>query len=145
MTTALAIRPEAPLAAPRAGILAPETADQHPAAVHLSRLAPGSRRTMRQALDSCAGIITDGRDDARSLRWQDLRYQHTQAIRTELQQRYAPATANKMLAALRSVLREAWRLGLVPAEDYHRATAGGTPLARSLYRRRRLAHRTRIA
>jgi site-specific recombinase XerD len=76
---------------------------------------------MRAALDICAGIITDGRDDARSLRWQDLRYQHTQAIRTALAARYAPATANKMLAALRGVLREAWRLGLTPAEDYHRA------------------------
>jgi site-specific recombinase XerD len=115
MTTALAVRPEHQIA------FEVQSADRHPAAVYLSRLAPGSRRTMRQALDICAGIITDGRDDARSLRWQDLRYQHTQAIRTDLAARYAPATANKMLAALRGVLREAWRLGLVPAEEYHRA------------------------
>lgn len=97
-------------------------ADRHPAAVYLRRLAPGSRRTMRQALDTCAGIITTGRNDAQTCPWPQLRYQHTQSIRAELEARYAPATANKMLAALRGVLRESWKLGLMRAEDYHRAT-----------------------
>ena len=58
---------------------------------------------------------------AETLEWAALRYQHTQAIRAALAARYAPATANKMLAALRGVLREAWRLGYVSAEEYHRA------------------------
>jgi site-specific recombinase XerD len=55
------------------------------------------------------------------LPWAALRYQHTQALRAALAQRYAPASVNKHLAALRGVLTEAWRLGLVSAEDYHRA------------------------
>jgi site-specific recombinase XerD len=76
---------------------------------------------MRQALDACAGIFTNGERDAHSLRWQDLRYQHTQAIRAALADKYAPASANKILAALRGVLRECWRLCLMSAEDYHRA------------------------
>jgi site-specific recombinase XerD len=95
--------------------------DRNPAAVYLARLSPGSRRAMRQALDVCAGILTNGEHDARSLRWPNLRYQHTQAIRAALADKYAPASANKILAALRSVLRECWRLGLMSAEDYHRA------------------------
>ncbi|MDQ5822697.1 MAG: tyrosine-type recombinase/integrase [Chloroflexota bacterium] len=95
--------------------------DQHPAAVYLARLAPGSRRTMSEALDLVAGILTSNRCDMQSLDWSALRYQHTAAVRSVLADLYAPATANKMLAALRGVLREAWRLGQVSAEDYHRA------------------------
>ena len=101
--------------------LAPFPADRHPAAVYVASLASGSRRTMRQALDAVAGLLTGGQANAETLDWAALRYQHTQAVRAALAARYAPATANKMLAALRGVLREAWRLGYVSAEDYHRA------------------------
>ncbi len=65
--------------------------------------------------------LSNGRDRAIALQWQALRYEHTQAIRAVLAERYAPATANKMLAALRGVLREGWRLGQMDAADYHRA------------------------
>lgn len=94
-------------------------ADRHPAAVYLSRLAPGSRRTMRQALDVIAGILAG--QDARSLDWPAVGYQHARAVRTVLAERYKAATANKMLSALRGVLKETWRLGYTTAEDYHRA------------------------
>ncbi|MBD2261197.1 hypothetical protein [Pseudanabaena sp. FACHB-2040] len=53
--------------------------------------------------------------------WWELRYQHTSAIRVRLQERYAPATANKALSALRRVLQECWRLGLMDVESYQRA------------------------
>ena len=92
-----------------------------PAEVYLARLAPGSRRTMRCALDTIAALLTDGLMDAETLPWAELRYPHTAAVRAILAERGATATANKQLAALRGVLREAWRLGLMDAEDYHRA------------------------
>lgn len=94
--------------------------DQNPAAVYLARLAPGSRRTMRTALDVMAGLLTNGQDKALSLAWADVRYQHAQAIRAKLAANYAPTTTNKMLAALRGVLREAYRLGLMSTDDYQR-------------------------
>ena len=95
--------------------------DQNPAAVYLARLAPGSRRTMRGALDTIAGLLSGGQLDAEALPWQQLRYQHTAAIRAALVEKYAASTANKILAALRGVLKEAWRLGQMESDDYHRA------------------------
>ncbi len=76
--------------------------DQHPAAVYLARLAPGSRRTMSDALDKIAGMLTADRCDRRTLRWDQVRYQHTQAVRSKLADQYEPATTNKMISALRA-------------------------------------------
>lgn len=96
-------------------------ADEHPAKVYIAHLSPGSRRTMHESLDTIAGVLTSGQFDTETLDWASLRYQHTAAIRSALAERYSPATANKMLCALRGVLKEAWRLGQMSAEDYYRA------------------------
>lgn len=119
MTTELALPPPAPLAPSdtAGGITTP--LDQHPAAVYLAQLATRSRRAQRSALDQVAQLL--GYADALACPWAALRYQHTAALRAQLAERYAPATANRMLAALRRVLQEAWRLGLMSAEDYRRA------------------------
>ena len=104
--------------------------DRDPVRVYLAGLAPGSRRTMAQALDQIARIASNGQVGAEELPWAALRYEHTRAIRTALRDLISPrtsrplgpATINKSLCALRGVLREAWRLSLMSAEDYHRAT-----------------------
>jgi site-specific recombinase XerD len=96
--------------------------DRHPVAVYLARLAPSSRRTMRAALDAIASVLTSDRCDAWSLDWAQLRYRHTTAVRAALADgHYAPATANRHLAALRGALKECWRLGYMTAEDFQRA------------------------
>ena len=100
----------------------PAAVDQHPAFTYLASLAPGSRRTMRQALNVVASIVSGGVLDAQTMRWDALRYTHTTAVRSILAERYAPSTANKILAALRGVLKDAWRLGLMDAETYRRAS-----------------------
>jgi site-specific recombinase XerD len=100
----------------------PEDRSKDPAAVYLARLAPGSRRSQTSALNTMAGLLTGGRLGAQDLPWHEVRYQHTQALRAALADRYSPATTNRHLAALRGVLREAWRLGLMSAEDLTRAT-----------------------
>lgn len=94
----------------------------HPAAVYLGTLSEGSERAMRSSLDAIAKVLTDGECDCLTLDWSKLRYRHTVAVRTALKQRLAPATVNKMLVALRRVLKEAYRLDLMEFADYTKAT-----------------------
>ena len=119
--------------------------DQNPAAIYIAGLSAGSRRTMIGALNAITGLMgmaadETGVSDCRYLvfPWYELRYAHTSAIRTALGEQYSYSTANKMLSALRGVLREAWRLGLMPAETYQRTvdiknlTGESVPAGRSL-------------
>ncbi|PSB60802.1 integrase [Chroococcidiopsis cubana CCALA 043] len=94
-----------------------------PAAVYLSTLGQSSRRTMKTALDAIAALLTQGSADHLTLDWAALRYKHTSAIRFALSEKYSPATANKMLGALRRVLKEALLLDLIDPQDYQKAIA----------------------
>ena len=105
----------------RLALTAPIPLTLHPAAVYLASLAPGSRKTMRSSLNAIAKLLTGDRCDAMTLDWSKLRYQHTAAVRTALIQNLAPTTVNKMLVALRRVLKEAYRLDLMDGNDYIKA------------------------
>jgi integrase/recombinase XerD len=108
-----------------------------PLAVYLARLtSPESRRAMAASLELLAELLVDGQPADRTERarrrrtaqplaaavpWHELRYGHTQALRSWLAEHCSPPAANRHLAALRGVLREAWRLGLMNGEDLARA------------------------
>lgn len=101
-----------------------QQADQQPAVVYLASLSVGSRRTMTQALNTMAQILLADEDATYlDIPWQQLRFQHTAALRARLSEQFAYATANKMLSALRGTLKAAWKLGLMTAEDYHKAAS----------------------
>lgn len=109
MTTALALSPQN------------LPADRNPALVYLAGLeSPGSRITMRRGLNRIAGMLQPELDFI-SFPWASLRYQHTAAIRSKLAESYSAATANLYLSAMRGVLKECWRLGMLPVEEYQRA------------------------
>jgi len=95
--------------------------DRCPAAVYLAQLKQSSRRPQKQALDLVASLLTSGTANSLTLNWGAVRYQHTAAVRGRLLDGYAPATANRILSALRGVLEQTWLLGQMSAEDYHRA------------------------
>ena len=99
----------------------PIPANRHPATVYLSGLSAGSRPTMLHSLNAIASLLTNGECDALTLDWAALRYQHTAAVRGALRVRFALATAKKMLCALRRVLAEAKKLGLMATADYAQA------------------------
>ena len=98
--------------------------DENPAAVYLAGLSPSSRRTMEAALDTMARLgLGDERVTCWDVPWQQLRFQHTQAVKSALAKQYAHTTANRMLSALRGVLKTAWKLGLMSAEEYQKAAS----------------------
>jgi len=96
--------------------------DENPVLAYLARLSPGSRRTMRASLETIARLASAGEVGALDFPWWMLRYQHAEAIRGRLAEAYAPATANKMLSAMKGVLKSCWRLGLMSADERDRAS-----------------------
>ena len=103
-------------------IIDPLPLDQHPAAVYLASLAPSGRVTQHAALNIIAGLLTSNYD-AFACDWSRIRFQHTTAVRSQLQDQYAPATVNKMLCALRMTLKAAWQLDQMTAEEYLKAAS----------------------
>lgn len=94
---------------------------ENPVSAYLASLSESSRRPMRTSLETVARFVSGGRAAAMELAWWRLRYQHTTLIRSTLAERYAPATANLMLSALRGVLKSCFRLGYMSADDHQRA------------------------
>jgi integrase len=111
----LEIRPEDALAPV---VVARERA---PAAQYIMGLAAGSRPAQWSALLLVAGLLSGGRCTPLDLPWGEISYLHTNAVRAWLVEHRAPATAKRILAAVRGVLKEAWRLRLMDSEAYHRA------------------------
>lgn len=73
-----------------------------------------SRKTMANALRAVARAFGRKPED---MPWAALRSSHTRALAAVLARRYAPATANLALTALREVLRSARRLRQLSADD----------------------------
>lgn len=65
--------------------------------------------------------LTRYKQTALTLNWSALRFQHTQAIQVKLLEHYKEGTVNVMLSALRGVIKQAWKLGQIGADDYRRA------------------------
>jgi len=99
--------------------------NEHPAEVFLkSRRSDSTRRTMKRHLDQIARmLLADENVNATHVNWGALRYANTSDIRSRLMaaDKYKPSTINGLLSALRGVLKQAWLLEQMTAEDYHRA------------------------
>lgn len=93
--------------------------DQNPVIVYIESLAPGSRRTIRGALQLVVDTITrNPRQFAPDqFPWWKLRSHHLMKVRMELSQSHAPATVNKALVATRQVFGFCRRFGLMTADE----------------------------
>jgi integrase len=113
--------------------------DHNPARIYLASLNPSSRRTMTHDLGVLAALLTGQEPGALtkqereslldSAHWTQIRAQEVTVIRSWLAGHYATPTANKMLTALRGVLKEARRLVRRAAQE---AQAGAGDTARAM-------------
>jgi integrase len=87
---------------------------------YLNGLAPSSRRPQLAALEAIARRSTQV-FTAETMPWHLLRRPQVLKIRSLLEENYLPATANRMLSALRGVLKEAWHSGQLGMEEYRLA------------------------
>ncbi|MEZ4330438.1 MAG: site-specific integrase [Myxococcota bacterium] len=106
------------------------TGPASPVVIYLASLGSNrSRETQLGRLHRIAQLITGGTQDAFEFRWERVTYEVAQFVRTALSEeistksgdRLSPAYVNAHLAALRSVLKETWRLGLISEEQRARA------------------------
>lgn len=121
----IAVRSDAALPVP---LLHPPPRDISPYWVYLAALdGQESQRTMGRCLDRIALMISEtlAVEDhpGERIPWEDLRYPHVVKIRSPMlaEKNWSPSHVNKHLSALRCVMREAWRLKLMSAEDYQAA------------------------
>jgi site-specific recombinase XerD len=88
-----------------------------PAEVYIQSLtSPASRRVQRSALGTVAGFFGD--HPLELTPWQQIEYRHMVKIRAVLAEHYAPATANRLLTAVRGVMKTCWRMGLISQAHY---------------------------
>jgi site-specific recombinase XerD len=86
----------------------------------LASLAPSGRPSMRSGLRAIAEMVKHGETET-TFHWASLRYVHMQAIRARLMEEYSPRSVNRMLCAVRGVLKAAWNLEQMSTDHYHRA------------------------
>jgi site-specific recombinase XerD len=97
----------------------------HPVALYLAGMSPGSRPTQIVALRHVAGFW--GSTPWR-MPWASLSRSNVQVIRSWVASKYAPSTANRILTAVRGVLRACADLELVTRE--HVANVGSVAIVR---------------
>jgi len=92
---------------------------QNPAQVYLAGLAKTGRRAAAGQLRNIALLL--GASSIEEVPFHLLKHEHVVALRTKtLEQGKSVATVNLMLSAIKGVVRSAWNMGLITAEDLAR-------------------------
>ena len=101
--------------------LPPQATTAAPVPVYLTRMATGVSRA--GAYNALRVLVRITGSDARpeDFPWHQLRYEHTQEMRTRLMGKYAPGSARTYMTSLRGILKTCARLGLMSYDDLQRA------------------------
>ena len=122
--TAIVVAREAPLQVPLSEAFAARRLGPSDVmgAFLASRVSPRTKTTMRAGLDRVGRLLGT---PAEAIPWHELRFEHTDALRAALLNEgsgYGRATVLVTLAALKGVLRQAFRMRLMTADDFANAT-----------------------
>lgn len=93
----------------------------NPYVSYMAGLAAGSRPAMLYSLRAVLRRFFSWHADDERFPWCRLRYAHLVALRSWLRDEFAPATGNRVLSAIRGILREAFRFGAISERDYRTA------------------------
>lgn len=98
------------------------TPRRHPVDAYLARLdSEESKRTMLGCLRAIAKILGDGDSTEYTVTWGQIGYEQANGLRERFTAGdWSPSTINKHLSALRGVVKECWRLGLIDIETAQR-------------------------
>ncbi len=94
-----------------------------PAATYLAKVGAGSRRTVQQSFTSLASMLAGEGADPHKVKWEQLTRADTVKLRTLLKEKFAPATANKMLSVLRGTLRAARDMRMMKEGEFQTAAS----------------------
>lgn len=92
-------------------------AQPNPVSLYLGRLSELSAQRMEYALNKTARLLSQGQKTAFTFDWATLRYEDLVWLRGLLRETLKPSTVNSVLSAVRQVVREAERLGMLSGRD----------------------------
>ena len=116
MTTAIAITSHNHMIGQTLRLQPYPSADSSPVVAMLGSMAAESRRKYSESLRTITALLTGTEDSP--IRWESLRPAHIGMIRQALTVKYARATVNRHIAALRSVLEFCWKMGYINHEAF---------------------------
>lgn len=87
---------------------------------YLAGLAPSGRRAVVASLRRVAVLVNTPLE---AMPWSQMRAAHLEALKVNLMSRFAPATVNHTLAAVRGVMRALWLTDRIDAATYQKTAA----------------------
>jgi len=99
-----------------------QAAGTNPVDVFLGRQADSHLRTARSTLNCMAAHFSGNRLDAYGFPWWQLTYAQVSEFRGKVARELKPQSARNYMSALRSLLRECKRLGLLSPADFENLT-----------------------
>ena len=95
-----------------------DVSHRHPVYLYLMGVSASTRRNRAYRLEQLASWLSNGRVNALTYPWHELRAPEILALRVKLIEGYAPGTVNQYLNTVRGVIGSCWRAGLLPADAH---------------------------